>query len=257
MMTHEAINRSTYHRAKLTRHYVQAVLHIPEVLLLVKYRDAFAGKRVLDLGCGAGRTAVYLSRWTDRYTAVDYSAGMLERARAWLPGVRFLECDARDMSAFGDGEFDVVFFLNNGFDSLDHEGRLRALAEIRRVLVPGGLYFFSSHNRDHRDARLQPSLSLTVDPFLMARRIVRLHRCTRNRRQNRAYEREEKEYAIINDRSHNYSLITYYMRPADQAAQLRAAGFEPLEAYCLSGESLPLDGTDTECPWINYVARRL
>jgi hypothetical protein len=91
----------------------------------------------------------------------------------------------------------------------------------------------------------------------MARRIVHFLRCTRNRRQNRAYEREEREYSIINDRSHNFSLLSYYMRPADQVAQLRAAGFEPLEAYCLNGEPLPFDGTDTASPWINYVARRL
>jgi SAM-dependent methyltransferase len=256
-MSQETINRSTYHRAKLTRLYVQAVLHTPEVLLFVKYRDAIVGKRVLDIGCGAGRTAVYLSRWAGQYTAVDYSSEMLERARAWLPGVRFLECDARDMTGFGDGQFDAAFFLNNGLDSLDHEGRLRALAEIRRVLVPGGLYFFSSHNRDHKDARLQPRLSLTVDPFLMARRVARFHRCLRNRRRHRAYEREEREYAIINDRSHNYSLVTYYTRPVDQASQLRAAGFEPLEAYCLNGEPIPFDHTDAECAWINYVARRL
>lgn len=255
-MTSDAINRATYHGKKLTGTYVQANLHIPEVLIYVKYRDDIAGKRVLDVGCGAGRTAVFLSRWTDRYTAVDYSSRMLERARKWLPGVRFVQCDARDMRAFGDGEFDVVFFANNGFDSLNHEDRLRALVEIRRVLAPGGLYFFSSHNRDHKDARLQPRLVFTVDPCMMLRRLVRFHRCTRNRRRNRAYERDEKDYAIINDRSHNYSLITYYMTIKDQVAQLRAAGFEPLEVYNLDGKELPLDGVDTGSGWLNYVARR-
>ena len=256
-MTYDVVNRGTYERKKLTGTYVQSNLHIPEVLIFFKYRDEIAGKRVLDVGCGAGRTAVFLSRWTDRYTAVDYSSGMLERARKWLPGVRFIQCDARDMKIFGDAEFDVVSFANNGFDSLGHEDRLRVLAEIRRVLVPGGLFTFSSHNRDHKDARLQPTLRLTPDPFMMVRRIVRFHRCTRNRARNRLHEREEKEYAIINDRSHNYSLITYYMTIRDQVAQLRAAGFEPLEVYNLDGKELPLDGVDTGSGWLNYVARRL
>jgi ubiquinone/menaquinone biosynthesis C-methylase UbiE len=255
-LTSDIINKATYERRKLTETYVQANLHIPEVLIFFKYRDEIAGKRVLDVGCGAGRTAVFLSRWTDRYTALDYSSGMLERARRWLPDVRFIQCDAREMKVFGDAEFDVVFFANNGMDSLSHEDRLRALAEVRRVLVPGGLFSFSSHNRDHKDARLQPTLRLTVDPFLLARHIVRFHRCTRNRRRNRVYERDEKDYAIINDRSHNYTLITYYVTIKDQVAQLRARGFEPLEVYNLDGKELPLDGVDTGSGWLNYVARR-
>jgi len=256
-VTYDVINRGTYEGKKLTGTYVQSNLQIPEVLIFVKYRDDIAGKRVLDVGCGAGRTAVFLSRWTDRYTAMDYSSGMLDRARTWLPGVRFVQCDARDMKEFGDGEFDVVSFANNGLDSLCHEDRLRALAEIRRVLVPGGLFMFSSHNRDHRDARLQPTTGFTPDPVAMVRRLVRFHRCTRNRRRNSAYERDEKEYAIINDRSHNYSLITYYMTIKDQVAQLRAAGFDPLEVYNLDGKELPLDGVDTGSGWLSYVARRL
>ncbi|MBM3308224.1 MAG: methyltransferase domain-containing protein [Candidatus Eisenbacteria bacterium] len=256
-MTYDAINRGTYERKELTGTYVQANLHIPEVLIFVKYRDEIAGKRVLDVGCGAGRTAVFLSRWTERYTALDYSSQMLERARRWLPDVTFVQCDARDMKDFGDGSFDVVFFANNGFDSLDHEGRLRALAEIRRVLAPGGHFFFSSHNRDHRDARLQPTLRFTFDPFMMVRRLVRFHRCVRNHRRNSAFERDEREYAIVNDRSHNYSLITYYMTIPDQVAQLRANGFETVEVYNLDGENLPLDGVDTGSGWLSYVARRL
>lgn len=256
-MDSDTINRATYERKKLTGTYVQANLHIPEVLIFVKYQKEIAGKRVLDVGCGAGRTAVFLSRWTEQYTALDYSSQMLERARGWLPDVRFIHCDAREMHVFGDAEFDVVFFANNGLDSLEHEDRLRALAEIRRILVPGGLFTFSSHNRDHKDARLQPRLRFTPDPFMLARRIVRFHRCARNRRTNRAYERDEKDYAIINDRSHNYSLITYYMTIKDQVAQLKAAGFKPIEVYNLDGKELPLDGVDTGSGWLNYVARKL
>jgi SAM-dependent methyltransferase len=256
-LTSDIINKATYEWERLTETYVQANLQIPEVLIFFKYRNEIAGKRLLDVGCGAGRTAVFLSRWTDRYTALDYSAGMLERARRWLPDVRFIQCDARDMNVFGDAEFDVVFFANNGLDSLCHDDRLRALAEVRRVLVPGGLFAFSSHNRDHKDARLQPTLKFSLDPFSLARRIVKFRRCTRNRRRNSAYEREEKDYAIINDRSHNYTLITYYMTLRDQVAQLKAAGFDPLEVYNLDGKELPLDGMDTGSGWLNYVARRL
>lgn len=255
-MGFDQVNRCTYERPKLIRWYCQATLQTPEVLIFVKHKADITGRRVLDIGCGAGRTAIFLSRWTDAYTACDYSAGMIDRARAHVPDARFVHCDVRDMSVFADGEFDTTFFLNNGLDSLDHDDRLRAFAEIKRVLAPGGLFAFSSHNRDHRLARLQPTLKPTPDPFMLARRVVRYQRCLRNRRRNRVYEREEKDYAIINDRSHNYSLVTHYMTLRAQVAELRTLGFEPMEVYDLAGRSLPLDGEDTESGWLHYVARK-
>lgn len=255
-MDFDELNKATYEGRDLVDRYVHATLLVPEVLIFFKYKDEIAGRRVLDMGCGAGRTAKFLSQWTDAYTASDYSSQMLERAKEHVPGARFLLCDVRDMGIFADREFDTVFFLNNGLDSLGHEDRLRALAELRRVLKPGGLFAFSSHNRNHRNARLQPQLEFTPDPVGLARSLVRYRRRARNRARNRPYEREEAEYAIINDRSHNYALITYYMTLRDQVAQIRAAGFEPLEVYDLCGNRLPLDGEDTESGWLHYVARR-
>src|SRR5450759_5349228 len=67
----------------------------------------FARGRVLDLGCGAGRHALYLQRRGVRVTAVDASPRIVELARA--RGVK----DARVANACGalpfrDGEFDTV-----------------------------------------------------------------------------------------------------------------------------------------------------
>lgn len=102
-------------------------------------------RAVLDLGAGTGLAALALKRRWRRaaVTAVDIAAPMVERARRhsrfWRP-IRCVEADARALP-FADGEFDLVFsnLMLQWVQPLD-----AALAEIRRVLRPGGLLLASS-----------------------------------------------------------------------------------------------------------------
>ena len=96
-----------------------------------------AGKRILDLGCGAGESSVYFAGHGARVDAVDISPEMIEVARK-LAAKHGVKIDARTALAetlpFPDGSFDAVF--GNGV--LHHVDLLPALKEIRRVLKPGG-----------------------------------------------------------------------------------------------------------------------
>lgn len=72
------------------------------------------GLRVLDLGCGTGASTAALARVLPEadITAVDASAGMLDRARAkpWPDGVWFVCAPAEDLAEAGvTGHFDAVF----------------------------------------------------------------------------------------------------------------------------------------------------
>ena len=92
-----------------------------------------AGLRVLDLGCGTGRHAVWLAKAGAAVTGVDFSEGMLEEARR-KPGaesVRFLAHDLCQPLPFEDGAFDRVV---SGL-VLEHLSELGPFfAEARRVL---------------------------------------------------------------------------------------------------------------------------
>ncbi len=101
--------------------------------------------QVLDLCCGTGDMtfALYRHRKQDsiEITGADFSHAMLVRARekSGEKKIRWVEADALQLP-FGTGEFDLVTSAF-GFRNLANYDR--GLAEIRRVLKPGGEHRYS------------------------------------------------------------------------------------------------------------------
>ncbi|MDN3023016.1 class I SAM-dependent methyltransferase [Streptomyces sp. S.PB5] len=94
--------------------------------------ESSARPYVLDVGTGTGTAALAALERGARVCAVDADAGMVAAARA--RGVA-AEVAVLPELPCPDGEFDVVL----GNFTLNHVGRPRAaLAELRRVLRPGG-----------------------------------------------------------------------------------------------------------------------
>ncbi len=96
------------------------------------------GARVLDVGCGTGRLARWLAERigaTGAVTAIDPLEERIEIARSHGGAVRFEVGRAEDLGAFEDASFDVVCM-----SSVFHwvADKPKALAEVRRVLRPGG-----------------------------------------------------------------------------------------------------------------------
>jgi ubiquinone/menaquinone biosynthesis C-methylase UbiE len=96
-----------------------------------------AGLSIVDVGCGTGRHAVRLAQMGAKVTGIDFSTGMLARARS-KPGadaVTFVEHDIRAAFPFDAGSFDRVLSCL----VLDHVVDLPAFfAELRRVCKPDG-----------------------------------------------------------------------------------------------------------------------
>lgn len=102
--------------------------------------------RVLDVGCGAGRTTIELHRRGHDVIGIDISERMVNAAREEFPKLNVEVGDATDLR-FDDNTFDNLLFSYCGIDYVHPEpARRQALREIRRVLVPGGTVAFSTHN---------------------------------------------------------------------------------------------------------------
>ena len=99
------------------------------------------GQRVLALAGGGGWHPVLFAELGAETTVVDISARQLkvvrELARARDVKVRLVQGDMRDLSEFADGSFDVVWHSHSIVFVPDAD---RVIAEVGRVLAPGGVY---------------------------------------------------------------------------------------------------------------------
>ena len=99
---------------------------------------ACGARRVLDVGCGAGHTALAFAASGAEVVALDLTPEMLDQGRrlasARGASVSFREGDVADLP-FPDASFDLV---TSRFSAHHYTRPGAALAEVARVLAPGG-----------------------------------------------------------------------------------------------------------------------
>lgn len=100
---------------------------------------SIGGKRVLVPGCGFGEDALRLAGLGARVAAFDISPEIIaiadRRARNFSPSAIDFGVMTAERMDYPDNHFDVVVFV----DILHHVDIAATMAEIRRVLKPGGL----------------------------------------------------------------------------------------------------------------------
>jgi len=120
----------------------------PEVMALAA---ELAPGRALDLGCGYGRSAIYLAQHGWRADGVDFVPQAIAgaQARAAEAGVadraRFYVSSATDLS-FLRGPYDLALDIGCAH-SFDLDGLSAYHAELLRLLRPGALYVLFAHLR--------------------------------------------------------------------------------------------------------------
>lgn len=119
---------------KFTARYIQRKVGIDLYDVKKKIR------RVLDIGCGNGRHAVFFAEQGFDVYGIDISKEAIEIANAWLvkKGLKAnLRVSDIEKLPFGDESFDVVISA----EVLDHvpfSKAKKAMMEIKRILAPNG-----------------------------------------------------------------------------------------------------------------------
>jgi len=109
----------------------------------------FAPRRILDVACGTGTVALLLAQRGYQVVGIDRSPAMLEAARrkAKAAGVEipFLCQDVKGLKL--KEKFDLVLCLYDSLNYLlEEEGLLAAFRAVRRVMEPGGAFFFDMNS---------------------------------------------------------------------------------------------------------------
>lgn len=144
---------SEIHEAVATRYYGCGLVIPPQL----------EDTRVLDLGCGAGRDCYLLSRLVGEngeVVGVDMTEAQLAVARAHLDyhterfgyrhaNVRFVQgyIEQLDQLGLGEDQFDVI--VSNCVLNLSQD-KHAVLAQVHRLLKPGGEFYFSDVYADRR-----------------------------------------------------------------------------------------------------------
>jgi ubiquinone/menaquinone biosynthesis C-methylase UbiE len=120
-----------------------------EEILVKKYLKPKS--KILDIGCGSGRTAIPLSQNGFDVIGVDITPEMINSAKK-ISSSKNLNIDYRVGDAtnleFPDNYFNGAIFANNGWVQIPgKENREKALTEIYRTIKPGSYFILSAHQR--------------------------------------------------------------------------------------------------------------
>lgn len=138
---HEVGSRAFFEEVE--RHRYAQEYHIPQVVNF----PAWAGKDVLEIGCGMGTDLVQFARAGARVTGIDLTPRSVEITRQRfalyaLPG-KFQTADAENLP-FAEESFDLVYSHGVLHHTPDTQ---KAVDEVYRVLKPGGTAIVMLYNK--------------------------------------------------------------------------------------------------------------
>jgi MPBQ/MSBQ methyltransferase len=130
-----------------------------------------AGSRVLELGCGNGKTLTALIRKEWNVTALDSSQKAVSMSRDLVKGLSpadIMVADARNIPV-KDTTFDAVFAIHV-IGHLHEPDRKKIAFEVTRILKPGGIVFFCEFSTE--DVRFGKGHTTETSTFMRGTKII-------------------------------------------------------------------------------------
>lgn len=137
-----------------------------EVEVAAEHLPFKAGQHILDIACGAGRHMLVFAEIGATVTGVDLSETLLEKAQRRFDeaeqSARLVRSDMRYIPFSGQFDGATMWFTSFGYFPTEEEDFL-VLAELSRMLRPGGWWWIDIPNPIHLEANLVPKSEREVD----------------------------------------------------------------------------------------------
>lgn len=248
-------NKASWNSGYVVQRYIAVdQLQKPEQHILNLLKEQLPGMRMLDIGVGAGRTTLHFAHLVKEYVGFDYAENMVKACQERFPEIKnaFHLGDVRSMPEYEQGTFDLILFSFNGLGYIDHEDRLKALKEIKRVGKTGGYFVFSTHNALYINQLYRFKWNLKLKDFIY--QFYSLFMLIALNGLPGKYKK--RPFAILNDGTNRFSLKTYYMTPLAQIEQLNSLGFKNVRLFSsqTGNEIEPTDMHESGYDhWIYYL----
>lgn len=129
------------------------------------YLESVRGRRGLDLGCGNGRHLAVLTKRVEEAVGIDASPVLLTEAAKAAPTAQLVVGDAMRIP-LAAATVDVGLYIATIHHLPDRDRRRQSLAELKRVLQPGGTGLVSAwstaHDRFDRDDGFDTTIDWTL-----------------------------------------------------------------------------------------------
>ncbi|NQT49764.1 class I SAM-dependent methyltransferase [Candidatus Kuenenbacteria bacterium] len=123
----------------------EQIMELENQFLTELINDALPqGKKCLDIGCGLGHWTQILHSLGGNVTGADNSQDVTEQFQTRLPDVKFVLLDQSTLP-FPDDEFEIILISWVLQEMIDHEKFSIFLAEVKRILAPGGRFILAEN----------------------------------------------------------------------------------------------------------------
>lgn len=115
-----------------------------EFITTMEYIHRYAAKnaKILEIGAGTGKYSIALAKEGYDITAVElveHNLDILKTNSAGLENLKAYQGDATELSAFGDGEFDMTLVFGPMYHLYEKDDVSKAINEAVRVTKKGGI----------------------------------------------------------------------------------------------------------------------
>ncbi|MGH7496066.1 MAG: class I SAM-dependent methyltransferase [bacterium] len=197
------------------------------------------GRKALDFGCGAGRSARFLRDLGFDTVGVDIAEHMLARARERDPQGEYRLVPDGDLSSFTPGSYDLVLAAFT-FDNIPTMAKKVALTQsLKQLLVYGGCI-----------VNLVSSPNIYVNEWASF--------STKDFPENRTARSGDRVQIVMLDVEDKRPVEDILWIDEDYAEVFRRAGFTKIKTHrplAKPSEPYPWVSETTIAPWVIYVLR--